>query len=148
MEKSTASLIPNILERKVVEKNRRDKMKLLYSQLFSLVPDHFKSKETVEISERVNETINYIESLKANIKKTKEEASTSSQMSHGIEIHEMTPDLYVVVVTGLETPSVFFNIVRVLDGYSTDVVQANFSPRGPSTFHVHHNNVSLLSGSI
>ncbi|KAL8228528.1 hypothetical protein R6Q57_016112 [Mikania cordata] len=106
------------------------------------------AEETVEISERVNETINYIESLTANIKKTKEEASTSSQISHGIEIHEMSPDLYVVVVTGLKTHSVSFDIVRVLDGYTTHVVQANFSPRGPSTFHVHHNNVSLLSGSI
>ncbi|GKD96173.1 transcription factor bHLH162-like protein, partial [Tanacetum coccineum] len=41
---SVASLILQKPERKVIEKNRRNEMKFLYSQLLSLLPDHVTSK--------------------------------------------------------------------------------------------------------
>ncbi|KAI3795307.1 hypothetical protein L1987_37958 [Smallanthus sonchifolius] len=140
---TTASLISGKPERKVIEKNRRDKMKFLYSQLFSLVPDHFKSQGTVDISERVNETINYIESLRANIEKMKDKDShgASTSQPHSIQIHEMSRDVDVVLITGLKNHSIFCHITRVLDQCSTSVVQAHFSAIGPSTFHVHHKKI-------
>ncbi|KAK1430217.1 hypothetical protein QVD17_12793 [Tagetes erecta] len=136
-----------MLERKVIEKNRRNKMKGLYSQLFTLIPDHFKSKETLEISERVYETITYIESLKANIEKIKNKkdahgASTSQSLE--IQIHEMSLDADVVLITGLKNQSHFYDVIRTLDHCGTDVMHANFSACGPSTFHVNRKKIEVM----
>ncbi|XP_076886569.1 transcription factor bHLH162-like [Bidens hawaiensis] len=141
---STSSLISSMPERKVIEKNRRNKMKILYYQLFSLIPDHFKSKGTVELSERVNETIKYIESLKVNIEKmknTKDRNGASTSRSIGIQIHEMSPDVDLLLITGLTNQSTFYDTIRVLDHCGTDVTQANFSACGPSTFHVNRKKI-------
>ncbi|MFS8024203.1 putative transcription factor bHLH family [Helianthus anomalus] len=134
----------NIPERKVIERNRRNNMKILYSQLFSLVPDRFKSEGIMEISERINETINYIESLKANIEKMKDKKKShaaSTSQSLGIQIHEMSPDVDVVLITGLKNHSIFCDITRVLHQCSAEVRQANFSASGLCTFYVHGKKV-------
>ncbi|XP_035842745.1 transcription factor bHLH162-like [Helianthus annuus] len=136
----------NIPERKVIERNRRNNMKILYSQLFSLVPDRFKSEGNMEISERINETINYIESLKANIEKMKDKKKShaaSASQSLGIQIHEMSPDVDVVMITGLKNHSIFCDIIRVLNQCSAEVRQANFSVSGLCTFHVHGKKIEV-----
>ncbi|KAI3780641.1 hypothetical protein L2E82_10626 [Cichorium intybus] len=51
-----SSSIPDRPERKVIEKNRRNKMKFLYFQLFSLLPENVVSKiAAAEIYGRLNE---------------------------------------------------------------------------------------------
>lgn len=103
---------------------------------------------TVELSERVNETIKYIESLKANIEKLMKNKKgingASTSRSIGIQIHEMSPDVDLVLFTGLKNQSTFYDVIRVLNHCGTDVMQANFSACGPSTFHVNHKKVSSL----
>lgn len=103
---------------------------------------------TLEISDRVYETIIYIESLKANIEKMKnkkESHGASTSQSLGIQIHEMSLDVDVVLIIGLKNQSLFYDIIRILDHCGTDVVMhANFSACGPSTFHVNRKKVSSL----
>nr|GEV87351.1 transcription factor bHLH162-like [Tanacetum cinerariifolium] len=158
---SVASLILHKPERKIIEKNRRNEMKFLYSQLLSLLPDHVTSKGCSQMSDRVNNAIQYIHILKVNLAKSKDKkeallnrkrlhAYTSSEsqvistsQSLNIQIHDISPDVDVVLITGLKDHSIYCDILRFLDEYSTEVVHANFCAGGPSTFHVHHKKIEI-----
>ncbi|KAI3515460.1 hypothetical protein L1887_14356 [Cichorium endivia] len=155
-----SSSIPDRPERKVIEKNRRNKMKFLYFQLFSLLPENVVSKGCPQMSDRVNEVIQYIEILKTNLEKsndkkekllsskklreytTSDSQRASTSQSVDIQIHEMIPDVDVVLISGLNNYSGFCDSVRVLDQHSKEVVYANFCNCGPSTFHVHHKKIA------
>ncbi|KAL7610988.1 uncharacterized protein LOC111891843 [Lactuca sativa] len=142
-------------ERKVTEKIRRNQMKFLYSRLFSLIPPHLISKGGDQVSDRVDRTIEYIQSLKSSLEMSqirKEQLSSTKKRSHestnsnkyksiDIQIHEMSPDLDVVLITGLTTQSDFYDVVRLLDQYSSEVALANFSSSGHSTFHIRHKKI-------
>ncbi|GJS13121.1 putative reverse transcriptase domain-containing protein [Tanacetum coccineum] len=136
---SVASLILQKPERKVIEKNRRNEMKFLYSQLLSLLPDHVTSKGCSQMSDRVNNAIQYIQILKVNLAKSKDKkeallnrkrlhayASSESQVistsqSLNIQIHDISPDVDVVLITGLKDHSIYCDILRFLDEYSTEI---------------------------
>ncbi|CAI9275440.1 unnamed protein product [Lactuca saligna] len=142
-------------ERKVTEKIRRNQMKFLYSRLFSLIPLHLISKGGDQVSDRVDRTIEYIQSLKSSLemsqirkeqlsstkKRSYESTNSNKSKSIDIQIHEMSPDLDVVLITGLNTQSDFYDVVRLLDQYSSEVALANFSSSGHSTFHVRHKKI-------
>ncbi|MFS7944383.1 putative transcription factor bHLH family [Helianthus anomalus] len=143
-------------ERKIVEKNRRNQMKLLYSRLFSLIPPHIISKEGDHVADRVDRTIDYIQTLKTSLEmnQNKKDKLLSKKRSHehmeminnlgislDIQIHEMTHDHDAVLVTGLKTHSSFCNVVRFLDQYSTEVTLASFSSSGHSTFHIRQKKI-------
>ncbi|KAL4569916.1 hypothetical protein LXL04_025563 [Taraxacum kok-saghyz] len=150
MERSSIMKKP---ERKVTEKIRRNQMKFLYSRLFSLVPPHLISKGGDQVSDRVDRTIEYIQSLKSSLEMSeirKEELSSRKKRSHentknnipiDIHIHEMSPDVDAVVITGLKSQSDFYDVVRLLDRCSSEVALANFSSYGHSTFHVRHKKI-------
>ncbi|KAJ0914491.1 putative transcription factor bHLH family [Helianthus annuus] len=141
-------------ERKIIEKNRRNQMKFLYSRLFSLIPPHGTSKGGDQVANQVDRAINYIQTLKTNLEVNKNKKDRlllllSKKRSHedteminsvsiplDIQIHEMTHDHDAVLVTGLKTYSTFCNVVQFLDQYSTEVTLANFSNSGHSTFHI------------
>ncbi|CAH1414605.1 unnamed protein product [Lactuca virosa] len=120
-------------ERKVTEKIRRNQMKFLYSRLFSLIPPHLISKGGDQVSDRVDRTIEYIQSLKSSLemsqirkeqllstkKRSHENTNSNKSKSIDIQIHEMSPDL----------------------DYSSEVALANFSSSGHSTFHVRHKKI-------
>nr|XP_043606263.1 transcription factor bHLH162-like [Erigeron canadensis] len=142
--------------RKDIEKNRRNHMKFLTSQLFSLIPTHYMSKGGDQVSDRMDRAIEYIQSLKTNLemienkkekllsrKRSHEHIQTnnSSNSSHDIQIHEMSHDLDVVLVTGLKNHSSFCDVVQLLDQYSAEVALANFSSCGHSTFHIRHKKI-------
>ncbi|KAL2524506.1 Uncharacterized protein Adt_09560 [Abeliophyllum distichum] len=57
------------IERKIIEKNRRNQMKTLYSNLLYLLPDHASK---VPLPDQIDEAVTYIESLKMKLEKMKE----------------------------------------------------------------------------
>lgn len=111
------------------------------------------------MSDRVDRTIEYIQSLKSSLEMSqirKEQLSSTKKRSHestnsnkyksiDIQIHEMSPDLDVVLITGLTTQSDFYDVVRLLDQYSSEVALANFSSSGHSTFHIRHKKVNPVT---
>ncbi|KAK2965660.1 hypothetical protein RJ640_029241 [Escallonia rubra] len=144
-------------ERKVVEKNRRNHMKTLYSQLCSLLPDH-ASKEGLPLPDQVDEAIEYIKSLGKKLERNKDKKekllrtrkrmhecinteTTPSSKSPQFEIHEMGPDLNVVSIIGLDNQLTFCEILRVLFEEGMEVLQASFSTFGNSVFHVAYEKV-------
>ncbi|XP_076890102.1 transcription factor bHLH162-like [Bidens hawaiensis] len=151
---STSTL--NKPERKIIEKIRRNQMKDLFTSLFSLIPNpHIMTKEG-DLADRVERTIDYIQTLKSNLemienkkdkllskKRSNEhtEMINSECISLNIQIHEMTHDHDAVLVTGLKTHSSFCNVVRFLDQYSTEVTFANFSNVGHSIFHIREKKI-------
>ncbi|XP_031090644.1 transcription factor bHLH162-like [Ipomoea triloba] len=148
------------LERKYVEKNRRNQLKGLYNQLFSLVPS---SQETLPLPDQVDVTINYIKTMKEKLEKMKHEreelmmmkkkaqsrkmhscaSSLSSHLHHHVEphpqihIHEMGPAMAVVFITGLDNVATFNDIIRVVRGEEgVEVTSASFQLHGNSTLQI------------
>ncbi|PWA98866.1 achaete-scute transcription factor-related protein [Artemisia annua] len=160
-------------ERKIIEKNRRNQMKFLYSHLFSLIPPNYLSK-VGDVSDRVDSAIEYIQALKTNLDiiKNKKDKLSSQERSHehtkmihnvcntiDIQIHEMiSHDTDAVLVTGLKNYSKFRDVVWFLNQCTTEVTLANFSCTGHSTFHIRQKKVgaeairkrvkSLIEGSL
>ncbi|KAF5481299.1 hypothetical protein F2P56_001964 [Juglans regia] len=143
----------NKVERRIIEKNRRNQMKLLYSKLNSLLPNH-NSKEPVSVPDQIDQAINYIKSLETKLKKSKEMKQrltgrkrpytctnfeeTASVKSPKIEIHEMGSTTEIVLVTGLENQFIFYEIIHILHEEQADVLTASFSIAGDSILHVVH----------
>ncbi|GMN53816.1 hypothetical protein TIFTF001_022940 [Ficus carica] len=142
------------IERRIVEKNRRNQMKALYSKLNSLLPPQ-NSKEVQTLPDQIDEAINHIKILEARLMKYKEKKksllsrkrsytcantfqSVGSQRSPQIEIHEIGSVLKVVLITGLDNQFIFYELIRILHEQRADVVDAKFSVSGGSIFHVVH----------
>ncbi|KAM1114255.1 hypothetical protein ACFX15_046177 [Malus domestica] len=153
------------VERRVVEKNRRNHMKLLYSNLFSLLPNQ-NPKEPLSLPEQIDEAINYIKSRESKLQKSKEKKESlvgTRKRSHAtsfvnvesmkpnnlsiesgrstkapqIQIHETGSTVEVVLTSGLDNHQfIFYEIIRILDEEQADVVHASFSTLGDTTFHV------------
>ncbi|GKB06210.1 achaete-scute transcription factor-related protein [Tanacetum coccineum] len=159
-------------ERKIIEKNRRNEMKFLFSRLFSLIPPIYFFKGG-DVSDRVDSALEYIQALKTNFDmiKNKKDKLSSRKMSHehtkiisnvckpiDIQIHEMSHDIDAVLVTGLKNHSNFRDVVWFLNQCTTEVTLANFSCSGHSIFHIRQKKVgaevickrvkSLLEGSL
>ncbi|XP_009801965.2 transcription factor bHLH162-like [Nicotiana sylvestris] len=144
------------LERKYVEKNRRNNMKNLYNQLYSLLPNH-ASKETLTLPDQLDTATNYIKSLETKLKKKKKymeelrisrkrpqsfnatnsepSSSTKSLIPH-IEFHEMSPTMFVVLITGLDNLATFYNVIQLLHEEGVEVVYSNFSLNGNSMLQI------------
>ncbi|XP_058218625.1 transcription factor bHLH162-like [Rhododendron vialii] len=136
------------VERRVIEKNRRNHMKSLYANLYSLLPSH-ASKEAVPLPDQIDEAVKYIESLEMKLKKSKEKKETlsSRKRSHSctsefkspqLEIHEMGSTLDVVLITGEDDKFIFHEIIRLIHEEGAEVLNANFSVFGNSIFHAIH----------
>nr|GMC72161.1 transcription factor bHLH162-like [Ipomoea batatas]GMD85961.1 transcription factor bHLH162-like [Ipomoea batatas] len=97
------------LERKYVEKNRRNHLKNLYKHLFSLLPPHL-SQEGIALHDQVDETVKYIR----------------------------CPGIHVVLVNDLEGVAAFHNIIRILHQNGLEVANATFQQHGNSMLQVVH----------
>ncbi|XP_058780032.1 transcription factor bHLH162-like [Vicia villosa] len=146
------------VKRKIVEKNRRNKMKSLYSKLNSLLPN-YNPKEALPLVDQVDDAINYIKSLETNLKLAKEKkeslmrskrsrsgCSSSSGVkgsikSPKIEIHENGSSLQVIVTCGVDDKFIFYEILRILQEDHVEVISANSSSIGDSVIHVVHAEV-------
>ncbi|KAL5573528.1 hypothetical protein UlMin_023125 [Ulmus minor] len=160
MEQGSQSSSSTKIERRIVEKNRRNQMKILYSSLFSLLPNpNSKAGDSVlTLPDQIDETINYIKSLETKLKKSEEKKRSLSgrKRSHNctnsstfdsingslkspqIEIHEMGSVLEIVLITGLDNQFIFHEIIRILQEERADVVNVKFSVVRDSIFHVVH----------
>ncbi|KAM0957256.1 hypothetical protein FF1_025436 [Malus domestica] len=153
------------VERRVVEKNRRNHLKLLYSKLYSLLPNQ-NPKEPPSLNEQTDEAINYIKSKESKLQKAKEKKeslmgtrkrsnatafvnvesmepktlnieSVRSTKAPQIQIHETGSTVEVVLTSGLENHQfIFYQIIRILDEEQADIVHASFSTLGDTVFHV------------
>ncbi|KAL9457779.1 hypothetical protein AB3S75_006765 [Citrus x aurantiifolia] len=157
--KQCSSSSPTKIERKTIEKNRRDQMKNLYSTLKSLLPNQ-PSKEALSLPDQVDEAINYIKMLETKLKecKKKKESLQGRERSHAcisdgtearlmtssspkapeIEIHEMGSNLEVILTSGVDDQFIFYEVIRILHQDGAEILNANFSVVGNTIFHVIH----------
>ncbi|CAN4094134.1 unnamed protein product [Withania somnifera] len=146
------------LEKKYVEKNRRNNMKNLFNQLYSLLPPH-PFQETMALPDQIDAAIAYIKSLEMKLEKSKMQLeklrskkspnllcmanhdptrSPSKSSSPQIEIHEMNPTMDLILMTGLDNLAMFNNIIRLLNEEGFEVINANFSLHGNCLMQIFH----------
>ncbi|XP_049401638.1 transcription factor bHLH162-like [Solanum stenotomum] len=160
MENCLKSKLAPKLERKYVEKNRRNHMKNLCNQLHSMLPTTHAStsKETTKaVPDQIDAAVNYIESLKVKLEKSKKhleelimgqkKAQSLNQTNEPgpitnspaqIEFHEMGPNMVVVLINGLYNIATFNNIIRLCHKEGVEVVCTNFKLNGNSTLQISH----------
>ncbi|KAM3382736.1 transcription factor like isoform X1 [Capsicum galapagoense] len=147
------------LEKKYVEKNRRNKMKTLFNQLYSLLPPHpFQLQEAMSLPDQINAAIKYIKSSEIKLEKSKmqleklrskkrptllcmenhDSNTSTSKLSPQIEIQEMNPTMDLILITGLDNIAMFYNIIRLLHEEGFEVINANFSLHGNSMMQILH----------
>ncbi|WVZ04362.1 hypothetical protein V8G54_025168 [Vigna mungo] len=148
------------VERRLVEKNRRNQMKILFNKLNSLLPS-YNPKEVLPLPDQVDEAINYIKSLEAKVKMAQEKkeslqgakkryrgcfsnnndanlAAAPLPKSPQLEIQEVGSSLQVVLTTGMDNQFIFYEIIRMLHEENIEVRSLNSSLTGDSVFHVVH----------
>ncbi|CAN1280819.1 Transcription factor bHLH162 [Linum perenne] len=136
-------------DRKTIERNRRNQMKELYSNLSSLEP--------MALHDQLDQAAKYIKKLQTNLEKmrVKKEKLTTVKLHGGettaisgesirpprIEIKEMGSALEVVLVTGLDSHFVFNETIRVIQEEGGEVVNASFSVAEDLVFHTIHSQI-------
>ncbi|XP_015936246.1 transcription factor bHLH162-like [Arachis duranensis] len=144
------------VERKIIERNRRNKMKDLYSKLNSLLPS-YSPTEVLPLPDQIDEAVKYIKSLEKKVKMAKEKKErllkgrNNKKRSRGfdeknitkspmIDVHEMGNSLLQVVLTcGFENKFLFNEIIRILHEEKVEIVSVNSSSQpGDSMIHVLH----------
>ncbi|KAK3010249.1 hypothetical protein RJ639_010821 [Escallonia herrerae] len=151
------------VDRKTIEKNRRNEMKALYSQLKSLVPSSSRVLSlTLTLSQnththRENGAAKYIKKLQIKLERMKEkkeslmgvekpDARLSRETMVGlrppqIDVREVGSALEVVLVTGLDCKFLFNKTIRLLHEEGAEVVNANYSVLDDAAFHTIHSKV-------
>ncbi|XP_022764106.1 transcription factor bHLH162-like [Durio zibethinus] len=141
------------VERKIIEKNRRNHTKNLFSILNSLLPHH-DSKEPLSLPDQIDEAVNYIKCLQTRLKESSEKKESlmgrrrsyrciaaetmASLRSPEIRINEKGSAMEVVMMTGPDGQFMFYEIIRILHEEGAEVLHANFSVVGNTVFHVVH----------
>ncbi|KAI3440752.1 BHLH domain-containing protein [Psidium guajava] len=143
-------------ERKIIEKNRRNRMKHLYSVLSSLLPPQPSDQEAKSLPDQIDDAIRYIKALDTAVKEAKDKKenlmgkkrpssslSTSSSTSAAIkspqiEIRVRDSSLEVILTSGLHDQFIFSEILRMLHEEKVEVLNANFSVVGNSACHLVH----------
>ncbi|KAL2331690.1 hypothetical protein Fmac_019271 [Flemingia macrophylla] len=145
----------NKVERKIVEKNRRNQMKNLFSQLYSLLPN----QEVMSVGDQIDEAIKYIKILEARVKMMQEKKERLMEMQRNrsgcssaseaqrsfkaprIETHERGSSLKVILTCGVDNQFIFSEIIRILHEENVEVISANSSMVGDLILHVVHGEV-------
>ncbi|XP_061341609.1 transcription factor bHLH162-like [Gastrolobium bilobum] len=144
------------IDRKFIERNRRNQMKALYRKLNSLVP-HQSSREEISVTDQLEEATNYIKKLQMNLEKMKDKKNMllgierpNESMNRGknmglkcpqIEIQQMGLALEVVLITGLDCKFMFNETIRVLHEEGVDIVHASYKVVEDVVFHSIHSKV-------
>ncbi|KOM53770.1 hypothetical protein LR48_Vigan09g242900 [Vigna angularis] len=149
---------PSRVDRKFIERDRRNQMKALFRRLNSLVP-HQTSK-AVSLPDQVEEATNYIKKLQMNMEKMEKKKNKllgierpNVSMNGGgervgfksprIEIRQMGSAVDVVLITGLDSQFMFSETIRVLHEEGLDVVNASYNVIQDAVFHsIHCHQVS------
>ncbi|XVE92744.1 hypothetical protein REPUB_Repub01dG0126000 [Reevesia pubescens] len=159
MERSRSSSAK--VERKIIEKNRRNHMKNLYSRLSSLLP--LNSKEPLSLPDQIDEAVNYIKILQTRLKEYREKKeslmgrkrsyrctnntaaeTTGSLKSPEIRINEKGSAMEVVLMTGKDSQFMFYEMIRILHEQGAEVLNANFSVVGNTVFHIVHAEIGAF----
>ncbi|XP_031132029.1 transcription factor bHLH162-like isoform X1 [Ipomoea triloba] len=163
----TTKTTPPKLERKYIEKNRRNHLKSLYTDLFSLLPTP-KMQERMSLPDQLDETAKYIKCLEQQLEKSRQKkeelvkkesrkrpnnySSCRNCMAGGeqseaphIQVLDTSPGMSVVLINGLESISQFHSIIRVLHKQQgLEVTNATFQIHGNSTLQIVHEQVGKL----
>ncbi|KAF7850526.1 hypothetical protein BT93_L5411 [Corymbia citriodora subsp. variegata] len=140
-------------ERKIIEKNRRNRMKELYSVLNSLLPSQPSNQEAKSLPDQIDEAIRYIKRLETAVKEAKDRkenlmgkkrprSSISNTLaaitSPQIEIRVGDSSMEVILTSGLHDQFIFSEILRMLHEEKVEVLNVNFSVIGNSVYHSVH----------
>ncbi|KAM3318939.1 transcription factor like [Capsicum chacoense] len=152
------------LDRKTLEKNRRIKMKLLCSKLFSLLspPHHHQStKKVLTQQDQVDQAITYIEELKERVevlKRRKEELEqgtgdqskkfmpTTAYISIKtpmVEVRELDSILEVILTCGLQKNFTVQEVIKIIEQEGAQVVTADYSTIGDTIYYTIHAQVKI-----
>ncbi|KAE8660903.1 Basic helix-loop-helix DNA-binding superfamily protein, putative isoform 3 [Hibiscus syriacus] len=157
MEKKRSRRSSAKMERKVIEKNRRNRMKNLYTKLNSLLPHH-DSKEPLSLPDQIDEAVNYIKSLKTRLNEYREKKeltgrkrsytrtieTTVSLKAPELKINEHGSAMEVVLMTGTDSQFVFYDMIGILNLHGAEVLNASFSFVGNTVFHVLHAKIGAF----
>ncbi|XP_027111804.1 transcription factor bHLH162 [Coffea eugenioides] len=140
-------------DRKTIERNRRNRMKTLYSKLTSLIPP--QSREASSLPDQLEEATNYIKKMQIKLEKLKERrdftngtrlssdtdtASAGLRLPH-IDIQERGSALEVVLITKSDCQFMFTETIRLLHEEGAEVVNASFSVLDETIFHTVHSKI-------
>ncbi|XP_022988952.1 transcription factor bHLH162-like [Cucurbita maxima] len=157
---STSSSSAAKIERRIIEKNRRNQMKTLCSQLNSLLPNQDSKEISLSLPDQIDEAVKYIKELekKVNLAKEKKEklegknkspmnieSSSSCSASPQLKIHQSGRSLEIILSSGLDNQYLFSETISILQKEGVEVVNASFSVSGSSVFQTFH---AQLEGSI
>ncbi|KAL7128936.1 hypothetical protein ABFS83_13G028400 [Erythranthe nasuta] len=168
MEKQARYCSPNSsssaprIERKITEKNRRNRMKLLSSNLTSLLPHHTSKIEGLPVPDQMDEAVEYIKSMKTKLEEMsrkkdslklprneycdQDQTTTSIEKTPLVEVHNMGPNIDVVLAKGLKDFSTFHDIIRMLHRHEVEVASASFARCGDSTIQILQDNNNNKDG--
>ncbi|CAA3006023.1 transcription factor bHLH162-like [Olea europaea subsp. europaea] len=124
--------------------------------MHAAMPTIFVIKRAMPLPDQIDEAVAYIESLKTKVEKMKEkkeslmprkrshscitseiQASTKSSQPL-VEVHDMGPNMDVILVSGLDDLAKFYSILHLLREDGIEVLNSNFSIHGNSSFHILH----------
>uniref|UniRef100_A0A2P2JK19 Uncharacterized protein LOC105128559 n=1 Tax=Rhizophora mucronata TaxID=61149 RepID=A0A2P2JK19_RHIMU len=164
MKKSRGDSSSPKLDRKTVEKNRRNHMKGLHFKLASLIsPHHFKSsnKEMLSQHAQLDVAVSYIKQLKERIEKLNEIKEQAGRSSRGtdnstsmdnmlvglrlpiVELKDLGSTIEVVVVSGLNKNFMLYEVISILQEEGADVVSASYANLGDKLVHTIHAQVRI-----
>ncbi|KAK1279341.1 hypothetical protein QJS04_geneDACA002864 [Acorus gramineus] len=157
------------MERKTVEKNRRIHMKSLYFKLSSLLPKNLrKVLGALTQYDNLDQSAKYIIRLQKRIEvlKEKKEAAMNNRKAVAVaagyggvmeekkmmeslsfpvvEIRNLDCTLEVVLISGLQSDFMFYQVLCVLEDEGVEVVNANFSFVGDKAFYIFHSQVPFF----
>ncbi|KAF4356233.1 hypothetical protein G4B88_002845 [Cannabis sativa] len=180
---SRTNISNNGHDRKITERNRRNQMKILYSNLNSLLPPHNNNSQqqqqqtkrdssvsSTSLPDQLDEAAKYIKKLQISIERMKEKRNSllidhnhnhnhnydyddhSNGNGNGngnngdgddmklphIEIHEMGLAVEIVLITGLDFKSLFYQTIRILHEEGFDILNASFYVSQNTVFHTIH----------
>nr|AKN09646.1 basic helix-loop-helix transcription factor [Salvia miltiorrhiza] len=133
-------------DRKTIEKNRRNEMKALYTNLNSLIPPqpHSRPREMVSLPDQLEAATNYIKMQQAKLEKLKQKKNCLVWSKGGpnnlpnIDFRVSGSALEVVLITGLNCQFMFTRIIHLLHEEAAEVVAATFSVLDNTVFHTIH----------
>lgn len=152
------------IERKIIEKNRRTKMKNLYTQLTSLLPQRTSNPkvEGAPLPDQIDEAVEHITDMKTRLEKlrqkkefllrrnqpnnsciTNDQIQASNQRSSSplVEVHDMGPNIDVIIANGLQNYSNFRHIIRLVHQNGDEIASASFARDGNSSIQVLHDKI-------
>ncbi|KAL8547487.1 hypothetical protein ACS0TY_006997 [Phlomoides rotata] len=160
MKKGETSYVPNKLERKIIEKNRREQMKDLCFKLVSLIPPQHSKKQK---QDQVGEAVAYIKILGERVeelRRRKVEAAAAAGTKDGggaainlgepnpklpiLEINELGSDhLKVVLISGANKKFMVHQIICIIEEEGAEVISVSISTIGDKIFHTLHAQVKI-----